>query len=145
VQPVSLRARLQEHRANPTCAACHATMDPIGFALENFDAIGASREFDSGERIDPSGQLVDGTKLSGPVGLQQALRGRSALFASTFTEKLLTYALGRGVEYYDMPVVRSIARSSAHNNNRFSDYVLGIVNSLPFQMRKAEATSPKTN
>jgi len=145
VQPVSLRARLQEHRANPTCAACHATMDPIGFALENFDAVGASREFDSGERIDPSGQLVDGTKLSGPVGLQQALRGRSELFASTFTDKLLTYALGRGVEYYDMPVVRSIVRSSARNNNRFSDYVLGIVNSLPFQMRKAEPTSPKTN
>jgi hypothetical protein len=141
VQPVSLRARLQEHRANPTCAACHATMDPIGFALENFDAVGASRSFDSGERIDPSGQLVDGTKLDGPVGLQQVLRSRSELFTRTFTEKLLTYALGRGVEYYDMPVVRSIVHSAANNNSRFSEFILGIVNSVPFQMRKAETTA----
>jgi hypothetical protein len=139
VKPLPLRARLQEHRANPTCAACHATMDPIGFALEAFDAVGASRVYDSGERIDPSGELVDGTKLDGPSGLRKALLARSDLFARTFTEKLLTYALGRGLESSDMPVVRGIVRSSARSENRFSAFVLGIVNSAPFQMRRADA------
>lgn len=138
-EPLPLRARLQEHRANPTCAACHATMDPIGFALETFDAVGASRMYDSGERIDPSGQLLDGTTLDGPVGLRKALRDRSGLFARTFTEKLLTYALGRGIEPSDMPVVRGIVRSAADGENRFSAFVLGIVNSAPFQMRRADA------
>jgi len=137
-KPVPLRVRLQEHRANPTCAACHATMDPIGFALENLDAVGASRIYDSGERIDPSGQLADGTKLDGSIGLRQALLSRSTLFATAFTEKLLTYALGRGVDFHDMPVVRSVVRTAAQNDNRFSAFVLGIVNSVPFQMRKAE-------
>jgi hypothetical protein len=137
-RPLPLRARLQEHRANPTCAACHATMDPIGFALENFDALGVARQYDSGERIDPAGQLLDGTKLDGPVGLRQVLVARAELFKRTFTEKLLTYALGRGVEYYDMPVVRSIVRSADQQEGRFSAFVLGIVNSSPFQMRQAE-------
>jgi Protein of unknown function (DUF1592)/Protein of unknown function (DUF1588)/Protein of unknown function (DUF1587)/Protein of unknown function (DUF1585)/Protein of unknown function (DUF1595)/Planctomycete cytochrome C len=137
VKPLPLRARLQEHRANPTCAACHATMDPIGFALENFDAVGASRLYDSGQPIDPSGQLVDGTKLTGPVGLREVLVRRADLFAGTFTEKLLTYALGRGVEHYDMPVVRSIVRAAVHDDGRFSAFVLGIVNSAPFRMRNA--------
>jgi hypothetical protein len=137
-KPLPLRARLQEHRANPTCAACHATMDPIGFALENFDALGVARTYDSGERIDPAGQLLDGTKLDGPVGLRQVLVARAELFKRTFTEKLLTYALGRGVEYYDMPVVRSIVRSADQHDGRFSAFVLGIVNSSPFQMRQAE-------
>jgi len=137
VKPLPLRARLQEHRANPTCAACHATMDPIGFALENFDAVGASRVLDSGEPIDPSGQLVDGTKLEGPVGLRKVLLGHADLFSSTFTEKLMTYALGRGLEYQDMPVVRSIVRAAAQDEGRFSAFVLGIVNSVPFRMRVA--------
>ena len=137
-KPLPLRARLQEHRTNPTCAACHATMDPIGFALENFDALGVARAYDSGERIDPTGQLLDGTKLDGPVGLRHVLVDRAELFKRTFTEKLLTYALGRGVEYYDMPVVRSIVRSADQHDGRFSAFVLGIVNSLPFQMRQAE-------
>jgi hypothetical protein len=140
VKPLPLRARLQEHRANPTCAACHATMDPIGFALENFDAVGAARMYDSGQPIDPSGQLVDGTKLEGPVGLRQVLLGRADLFTSTLTEKLLTYALGRGLEHYDMPVVRSIVRAAARDDNRFSAFVLGIVNSAPFRTRKAKGT-----
>ena len=138
VKPLPLRARLQEHRNNPTCAACHATMDPIGFALENFDAIGVARLFDSGEQINPAGQLVDGTKLDGPVGLRRILLDRSELFERTFTEKLLTYAIGRGVEYSDMPVVRSIVRDSAKKDGRFSEIVLGIVNSMPFQTRQAE-------
>ena len=138
-EPLPLRARLQEHRANPTCAACHATMDPIGFALETFDAVGAGRSFDAGERIDPSGQLLDGTRLDGPVGLRKVLVQRSDMFARTFTEKLLTYALGRGIDAADMPVVRSIAGAAAQRENRFSAFVLGIVNSAPFQMRRADA------
>jgi mono/diheme cytochrome c family protein len=142
VKPLPLRARLQEHRANPTCAACHATMDPIGFALENFDAVGASRVLDSGEPIDPSGQLVDGTKLDGPVGLRNVLLNRADLFSSTFTEKLLTYAIGRGLEYHDMPAVRSIVRSAAQDGGRFSGFVLGIVNSAPFRMRIAGQGAP---
>ena len=137
-KPVPLRVRLQEHRANPSCAACHATMDPIGFALENRDAVGASRIYDSGERIDASGQLPDGTKLDGPAGLRKILFSRADLFATAFTEKLLTYALGRGVESHDMPFVRSVTRTAALKNNRFSAFVLGIVNSVPFQMRRAE-------
>src|SRR5262249_24113750 len=141
-KPLPLRARLEEHRANPTCAACHATFDPIGFALENFNAVGAYRVNDNADRIDPSGLLADGTKLAGPAGLRQVLLGHSDLFARTFTEKLLTYGLGRGVDYYDMPVVRSIVRSSAQANNRFSAYVLGIVNSVPFQMRTADQAAP---
>jgi hypothetical protein len=114
-------------------------MDPIGFALETFDAVGASRVFDAGERIDPAGQLVDGTQLDGPVGLRKVLLDRSGLFARTFTEKLLTYGLGRGIEASDMPVVRGIVRSAARTENRFSAFVLGIVNSAPFQMRRADA------
>ena len=136
-EPLPLRARLQEHRANPTCAACHATMDPIGFALETFDAVGASRMYDSGERIDPSGQLLDGTKLDGPAGLRKVLLDRSGLFARTFTEKLLTYALGRGLEYYDAPAVRDITRRARTDDYRFSSVVLGIVSSTPFRMRRS--------
>ena len=141
VVPLPLRARLEEHRANPTCAACHATMDPIGFALESFDAVGVSRVFDNGERIDPSGELLDGTKLQGPAGLRQALLNRSELFKQTFAEKLLTYALGRGIEPSDMPAIRQIVRTAAQDNNRFSAFVLSIVNSPPFQMRQAEETA----
>lgn len=138
VKPLPLRARLEAHRKNPTCAACHATMDPIGFALETFDAVGASRAFDSGERIDPSGRLADGTRLDGPLGLRDVLAGKSEMFATTFTEKLLTYALGRGVDYHDMPVVRSIVRDATKADNRFAAYVLGIVKSTPFRMRTSE-------
>jgi len=104
--------------------------------------VGAYRVNDNGDRIDPAGQLADGTKLDGPVGLRQVLLSHSDLFATTFTEKLLTYALGRGVEHYDMPVVRSIVRSSGSANNRFSAYVLGIVSSVPFQMRKVDQAPP---
>jgi Protein of unknown function (DUF1592)/Protein of unknown function (DUF1588)/Protein of unknown function (DUF1587)/Protein of unknown function (DUF1585)/Protein of unknown function (DUF1595) len=137
-KPLPLRARLQEHRNNPTCAACHATFDPIGFALENFDAVGALRINDNGDRIDASGQLADGTKIDGPIGLRQILLRHSDLFATTFAERLLTYALGRGVDASDMPVVRSIVRGAERDDNRFAAYVMGIVNSVPFQMRKAD-------
>ena len=132
------RARLEEHRSNAVCAACHTMMDPIGFALENFDALGAWRWNDSGFPVDASGQLVDGTKVDGPASLREALVGHSDAFLRTFTEKLLTYALGRGIEYYDMPVVRAIDCEAARNDNRFSSFILAIVRSTPFRMRRAE-------
>ena len=138
-KPVPLRARLQQHRANPICASCHATMDPIGFALESLDGVGAVRTFDSGERVDPSGELTDGTRLDGPAGLRNVLIKKADVFRTAFTEKLLTYALGRGVASYDMPAVRTIVRSAGQVNHSFSAYVLGIVNSLPFQYRRADA------
>lgn len=137
-KPLPVRARLEEHRSNPACAACHTMMDPIGFALENFDALGAWRRSDSGFTVDATGQLVDGTKVDGPASLRQALAGHSDAFIRTFTQKLLTYALGRGIEYYDMPVVRAIDREAARHDNRFSSFILGIVRSTPFQMRRAE-------
>ncbi|MGA3041743.1 MAG: DUF1592 domain-containing protein, partial [Bryobacteraceae bacterium] len=141
-KPLPVRERLEAHRANAACAACHRMMDPIGFSLESFDAVGAWRIHDTGFPIDPTGQMVDGTKLDGPVSLRNALVGHSGAFIRTFTEKLLTYALGRGIEYYDMPVVRAIDREAAGKNNRFSEFVLGIVKSVPFQMRRAEESQP---
>jgi hypothetical protein len=110
-------------------------MDPIGFSLENFDLTGKWRTTDGGVSVDASSQMVDGTKLSGPAGLRQALLDRSDVFVSTLTEKLMTYALGRGLKYYDMPAVRAIAREAGRNNDRFSSVVLGIVKSTPFQMK----------
>jgi hypothetical protein len=116
-------------------------MDPIGFALENFDAVGQWRERDSGMPIDASGQLIDGTKVDGPVSLRNALvNNYSEAFVRTFTEKLMTYALGRGLEYYDMATVRVIHRDAARNNNRFSTIVMGIIKSVPFQMRRVDET-----
>jgi hypothetical protein len=135
VQPTSVRQRMEEHRTNPVCAACHKIMDPIGFSLENFDLIGKWRTTDGGTPIDATGSLVDGTKLDGPATLREALLNRSDRFVSTLTEKLMTYALGRGLKYYDMPAVRAVAREAANNDNRFSSLVLGIVKSEPFQMR----------
>jgi hypothetical protein len=126
---------MEQHRQNPVCAACHKIMDPIGFSLENFDLIGKYRTTDGGLKIDASGQLVDGTKLDGPASLRQALLSRSDVFVRTMTEKLLTYGTGRALKYYDMPVVRSITRDAAKNDNRFSSLILGIVKSDPFQMR----------
>ena len=134
-QPASIRQKMEEHRQNAVCAACHKIMDPIGFSLENFDLIGKYRTTDGGIRIDASGQLVDGTKLDGPASLRQALLSRSDVFVRTMTEKLLTYGTGRALKYYDMPVVRSITRDAAKNDNRFSSLILGIVKSDPFQMR----------
>jgi hypothetical protein len=139
----SVRGIMEEHRANPACRSCHAVMDPLGFALENFDAVGEWRAMDryAGEAIDPSGTLADGTAVSGPADLRQALVKRSEQFVQTMTEKLMTYALGRGVEYYDMPTVRQIVRDAAKDGYRFSSIVTGIVRSPAFQMRKAENTT----
>ncbi len=135
VKATSLRQRLEAHRANPVCASCHKIMDPIGFGLENFDLIGGWRERDGRTPVDSSGQLVDGTRLSGPADLRQALLSRSDAFVTTAAEKLLTYALGRPIHYDDMPTVRSIVRRGAGNGYRFSSLVLGVVESAPFQMK----------
>ncbi len=129
----TVREIMEQHRANPSCNACHGVMDPLGFSLENFDTIGAWRAKDrfAGTMIDASGQLVDGTKVSGPDDLRKALLSRPEQFVQTMTEKLLMYALGRGLEPYDLPTVRKIVRDSAKDNYRFSSIVIGIVNSVP--------------
>ncbi len=119
-------------------------MDPIGFSLENFDLTGKWRTTDGGVPIDASGQMVDGTKLSGPASLREALLSRSDVFVSTLTEKLMTYALGRGLKYYDMPAVRAITRDAGRNDNRFSSIVLGIVKSAPFQMKMKPIDKSRT-
>jgi Protein of unknown function (DUF1592)/Protein of unknown function (DUF1588)/Protein of unknown function (DUF1585)/Protein of unknown function (DUF1595) len=142
---LSVRERMEEHRKNPACAVCHKIMDPVGFALENFDAVGQWRDTEAGKPIDASGVLVDGTKVNGPVELRKAILARPETFAGTMTEKMLIYALGRGLEYYDMPVVRSIVRRMDKNDYRFSSMVLGIVNSEPFRMRmKKGDTQPES-
>jgi mono/diheme cytochrome c family protein len=134
---VSMREQMQAHRANPTCAACHARMDPIGFALENYDAVGRWRDEDAGAPIDASGKLPDGTGFSGPAGLNELLLTKyRADFVRTAVEKLLTYALGRGVDYHDYPTIRSIDRDAARDNYRISSLILAIVKSTPFQMRR---------
>ena len=134
---VSMREQMQAHRANPTCAACHARMDPIGFALENYDAVGRWRDEDAGAPIDASGKLPDGTGFSGPSGLNELLLTKyRADFVRTAVEKLLTYALGRGVDYHDYPTIRSIDRDAARDNYRISSLILAIVKSTPFQMRR---------
>jgi hypothetical protein len=143
-QPLTMKQKMEQHRANAACAVCHRVMDPIGFTLENFDAVGQWRTQDHGVSIDPSDVLSDGTKVSGVVNLRQMLLARQDQFVSTLTEKLLTYALGRGVEYYDMPTVRGIAREAARNNYRFSSLLLGIVKSVPFQMKIKKAQEPET-
>ena len=134
----SVRERIEQHRANPACASCHKIMDPIGLALENFDAIGRWRTTDEGVRIDASGQLVDGSVLDGPSSLRKAMLGRSDAFVGSMTEKLLMYGMGREIKYYDMPAVRIVMRDAAKNRYRFSDLVMGIVKSAPFQMKKTE-------
>ncbi len=135
----TMRQRMEQHRANPNCASCHRLMDPIGFTLENFDGIGTWRTTQSGQPLDASGQLTDGTRLDGVASLRRALLRYSPQFVRTFTEKLLTYGLGRGVEYQDMPVVRAIVRDAAAGNYRFASLVLGIVKSEPFQMNRRAA------
>jgi hypothetical protein len=131
----SVRERMEQHRANQPCNSCHKIMDPIGLALENFDGVGHWRTVDSGFPIDPSGQLVDGTPVDGPASLRKALLNRPEAFVGTITEKLLMYGVGRETKYYDMPVVRAVMRDAARDRYRFSDLVLGVVQSAPFQMR----------
>jgi len=137
-KPLSMRELMEQHRANPACASCHKIMDPLGFALENFDAIGQWRIKEAAGPIDATGQLADGTKVSTPVDLRKALLAHSDQFVGTVTEKMLTYALGRGLEYYDMTAVRSITRQAEANQYRFSSLILGIVKSAPFQMKKSQ-------
>jgi mono/diheme cytochrome c family protein len=133
--PRTLRERMERHRASPTCAGCHKVMDPLGFALENFDATGAWRTREGGVPLDASGQLADGTKVDGVVALRNALLARPDVFVRTLTEKLMTYALGRGLQYYDMPIVRDIVRKAERQDYKFSGIIMGIVASPPFQMR----------
>jgi mono/diheme cytochrome c family protein len=136
--PLSVRERIEEHRANPVCAACHKIMDPIGLALENFDGVGHWRTTDSGFQIDATSQLVDGTPLDGPSSLRKALLDRPEAVVGTMTEKLLMYAIGRETKYFDRPVVRAIMRDAARDQYRFSSLILGIVQSAPFQMKVKE-------
>jgi hypothetical protein len=133
-----LRQRMAEHRENPACSGCHKLMDPVGFSLENYDAVGRYRAMDDGKKIDASGGLPDGSEFEGVAGLEKALLARPEVFAGTLTEKLLTYALGRGVETYDGPAVRAVVRSAAAKQYPFSSFILGIVNSTPFQMRRSQ-------
>ena len=130
-----MRQRLEQHRANPACASCHNLMDPPGFALENFDAIGRWREYEYGLPVDASGGLPDGNTFVGIANLEDGLLKRPELFVRTLSEKLLTFGLGRGVEVYDAPAVRKIVKYAEENDYRFSSIILGIVNSVPFQMR----------
>lgn len=136
---MSVRQRLEQHRADPVCAGCHAVMDPLGFSFERFDAIGKARDKDASGAIDAGGELADGTPVNGAASLQKALMQHPDYFVDTFTEKLLTYALGRGLEYYDMPVVRAITKSAEADDYRFSAIVKGIVHSVPFRMKQKES------
>jgi hypothetical protein len=140
----SVRARLEQHRANPVCATCHNVMDPIGFALENFDAVGAWRTKEPGGAIDSSGQMANGTPVTGPETLRAALTAEPEQFVGIVTEKLLTYALGRGLEAFDMPTVRAIVRDAASDDYRFSAVVLGIANSTAFKMKLAQQPETTT-
>ncbi len=130
-----MRERMAQHRASPACAGCHRMMDPIGFSLENFDAVGQWRMKDGEAKIDAADTVYDGTKIDGAVGLRNFLLSRRAVFVQTMTEKLLGYGLGRGLGYYDMPAIRAILRDASREDDRFSSIVMGIVSSAPFQMR----------
>ena len=131
-----MRERVEQHRANPVCAACHNVMDPLGFALENYDAIGRYRAAADGLPIDASAVMPDGMKFEGLAGLRGIMEKRRDDFVSTVAEKLLVYALGRGVEYYDQPVIRKIVRDAAPGDYRWSSIIVGITKSVPFQMKQ---------
>jgi hypothetical protein len=134
---LTMRAQMEQHRADPTCAGCHARMDPLGFALENYDGVGKWRTEDAGSVIDPTGTLPDGTEFRGPAGLKKnLLASHRDEFLSTVTTKLLTYALGRGLEYYDQPAIRAIVRDASRENYTLPALVAAIVKSPPFQTRR---------
>ena len=135
---LTMREAMAQHRENPACRVCHAAMDPIGFSLENYDAVGKWRDMFAGVDVDASGLLPDGAAFDGRNGLQNLLLDRPDDFVGTVTEKLLTYALGRGVEYYDMPTVRSIVRAAREDDYRWSSVILGVVESAAFQMRRTQ-------
>jgi hypothetical protein len=142
---LSTRQRMEEHRKNATCNACHRFIDPLGLALENFDVTGAWRIKDNEVPVDTLGDLYDGTKIDGPAGLREALLRHQDMVLRSFAENLLTYAIGRRVEYLDMPAVRAIVNSAAKNNDRFSAFVLGVVNSPAFRMAKPDGPVKTTN
>jgi Protein of unknown function (DUF1585)/Protein of unknown function (DUF1588) len=134
--PKTVRQQLEVHRSNPTCAGCHRIIDPPGFALENFNSVGQWRETgENGAPIDSGGVLADGSKVDGPVALRNAILSRPEAFVTVLTERMMTYALGRGVEPSDMPVIRNIVKKAALNNYRLSSIIMGIIESAPFQMR----------
>jgi hypothetical protein len=137
---LTVRERMEEHRKNPACASCHRVIDPMGLALENFDVTGKWRIKDAGFPVDAAGVMYDGTKLDGPVGLRAALLKHQDVFLQTFTENLMTYALGRRVEYSDMPAVRKIVRDAARSDYKVSAFINGVVNSAAFQMRADRST-----
>ena len=137
--PRSMREAMGQHRASPVCASCHKVMDPLGFALENFDAVGAWRATDADAPIDATGTLPSGVPFDGPRELRDALLRDPALFVEVVTERLLTYALGRGVEYFDHPAIRAIGRAAARDDYRLSALIMGIVESVPFQMRRTQS------
>jgi hypothetical protein len=136
-EKLTLRERMEIHPANPACAVCHNQMDPIGFGLENYNAIGQWRTMDEGKPINASGRLPSGVQFEGPAELQDALMSEPRVFAKAFTEKLMTYALGRPVEYYDKPAIREVVDDAVKTDYQFSSIILGIINSKPFQMRRA--------
>jgi hypothetical protein len=138
---LSVRERMEEHRANPACMSCHRMIDPLGLALENYDVTGKWRMKDNGVPVDAAGVMYDGTKIDGPAGLRAAVLKHSDMFVRTFTESLMTYAIGRRVEYYDMPTVRAIVGNAERNGNRMSSFILGVVNSPAFRTAKAEPTT----
>jgi hypothetical protein len=140
-KPLSTRERMEEHRKNPACQSCHKVIDPLGLALDNFDTLGAYRIKDNGVAIDSNGVMYDGTKLTGPADLRNALLNHSEGLIRNFTDNLMSYAIGRRIEYYDQPSIRAITRKAAQNGNHFSSFVLGIVNSPAFQMSTAEAVT----
>ena len=137
VQIQTMRDQMEQHRANPACASCHRMMDPMGFALENFDAIGRYRTMDGTIKLDFTGQLVDGGKFNGSSELRQQLMRYSSRFVQALTERLMVYALSRGIEAADIPVARSIVSRASAKGNKFSELILGIVESQPFQMNRA--------
>ena len=136
---LSVRERMEEHRKSPACTSCHRFIDPLGLALENFDVVGAHRIKDNGVGVDPNGVMYDGTKVNGPASLRQAMNNLAEPVIRNFTENLMSYAIGRRIEYYDGPTVRAIVRKAAQSDNHFSSFVLGIVNSAAFQMSKADS------
>jgi hypothetical protein len=135
----STRERMEEHRKNPACASCHRVIDPLGLALENFDPTGKYRIKDNEMPVDSSGVMYDGTPLDGPAGLRAGLLKHKDVFLQTFTQNLMTYALGRRVEYYDMPTVRAIVRDASRHGYKFSSFISGIVRSAAFQTMKVSA------
>jgi hypothetical protein len=140
-----MRERMEGHRGNPACAGCHALIDPLGFAMENFDAVGAWRDLDAGAAVDASGRLADGTAIDGVAALRDSLSADPREFAATVVEKLTTYALGRGLQPYDMPVLRGILRTTAADSYRFEPIVLGIVESPAFRMRSKAGGEPPSS